>query len=72
MLQILSSPFRNVLAGILFMLAVSVAATLAYIGHGWSVGDAIYMVVLTVYTVGFDEVGRSTRRRCGPSRSRSS
>ena len=56
MLQILSSPFRNVLAGILFMLAVSVAATLAYIGHGWSVGDAIYMVVLTVYTVGFDEV----------------
>ena len=30
MLQILSSPFRNVLAGILFMLAVSVAATLAF------------------------------------------
>ncbi|WP_158809099.1 TrkA family potassium uptake protein, partial [Beijerinckia sp. L45] len=56
MLTFLSSPLRNLLAGMVFMLAVSAAATGAYIHAGWSVGDAIYMVVLTVYTVGYDEV----------------
>ena len=53
---ILSSPYRNLLAGLAFTLTVSLCAILAYVGQGWSVGDAVYMVVLTVYTVGFDEV----------------
>ena len=56
MLQALSSPFRNLLAGSFFMLVVMVVATAAYVTYGWSLGDAVYMVVLTVYTVGFDEV----------------
>ncbi len=56
MLQILSSPLRNLLTGIAFMLLVSSCATFAYVQCGWSVGDAIYMVVLTIYTVGYDEV----------------
>ncbi len=38
------------------MLVVSACATAAYIHNGWDFGDALYMVVLTVYTVGFDEV----------------
>ena len=56
MLQALGSPVRNLLAGMMFMLAVMTAATLAHVANGWSLGDAIYMVVLTVYTVGYDEV----------------
>ena len=47
MLQFLASPLRNLLTGVIFMLAVSVVATLAYVAAGWSLGDAIYMVVLT-------------------------
>jgi voltage-gated potassium channel len=56
MLTFLSSPLRNLLAGMVFMLVVSAIATGAYVHAGWSVGDAVYMVVLTVYTVGYDEV----------------
>ncbi len=56
MLQALSSPFRNLLAGVLFMVVVMAAATAAYVSDGWSFSDALYMVVLTVYTVGYDEV----------------
>ena len=56
MLQALASPFRNLLAGVVFMLVVMAASTAAYVAYGWSFGDAFYMVVLTVYTVGYDEV----------------
>ncbi len=42
--------------GLLFVLAVGIAATAAYVACGWPVGDAIYMVVMTVYTVGYGEV----------------
>jgi len=50
------SPMRNMFAGVAFVLVVSVLAMIGYIGHGWSVGDAFYMVVITVFTVGFGEV----------------
>ncbi len=56
MLQALSSPFRNLVVGSLFVAFVMAAAAVAYVWQGWNWGDAIYMVVLTVYTVGFDEV----------------
>jgi voltage-gated potassium channel len=56
MLQFLSSPLRNLAAGLAFMLVVSACATAAYIHSGWDLDDALYMVVLTVYTVGYDEV----------------
>jgi voltage-gated potassium channel len=56
MIHFLSSPLRNLAAGLAFMALVSACATAAYIHNGWDFGDALYMVVLTVYTVGFDEV----------------
>ena len=56
MLQFLASPLRNLMAGIVFMLVISAAATAAYMDCGWSLGDAFYMVVVTVYTVGYEEV----------------
>ncbi|HEX2942981.1 MAG TPA: NAD-binding protein [Rhodopila sp.] len=38
------------------MLIVMAAAVGCYVWVGWPVGDALYMVVITVYTVGFAEV----------------
>ncbi|PPQ40032.1 trk system potassium uptake protein TrkA/voltage-gated potassium channel [Rhodoblastus acidophilus] len=52
----LSSPLRNVIGGILFVMVVAVVAVFAYMGQGWSLGDAVYMVAMTVYTVGYGEV----------------
>ena len=54
--DLLDSPLRNLLFGIAYVLAVMTAATIAYVANGWPLGDALYMVVLTVYTVGYDEV----------------
>jgi voltage-gated potassium channel len=52
----LNSPVRNLLGGVLFVLTVGGLAIVAYMSQGWNFGDALYMVVLTVFTVGFDEV----------------
>ncbi len=38
------------------MIAVMAVATLAYVVVGWSFSDALYMVVITIFTVGYDEV----------------
>jgi trk system potassium uptake protein TrkA/voltage-gated potassium channel len=56
MTGLFGSPLRNMLGGLIYMLVVMAAATLAYVSVGWNIGDAVYMVVLTVYTVGYDEV----------------
>jgi voltage-gated potassium channel Kch len=49
-------PSRNLIRGALFMLVVWTAATTAYWYAGWSFQDALYMVTLTVFTVGYGEV----------------
>jgi len=56
MLVLFGSPLRNLLVITSFLLAVTVLATAGYMVAGWSLGDAFYMVVLTIYTVGFREV----------------
>jgi voltage-gated potassium channel Kch len=56
MTGLLDSPVRNLTVGISYTLAVMALATFAYMGTGWSFRDALYMVILTVYTVGYDEV----------------
>ncbi len=50
------SPLRNLVSVVVFVLVVVALATVAYMRAGWSFGDAIYMVLLTVYTVGYGEV----------------
>ncbi len=52
----MASPARNLVAGAAFVLIVMALGIGAYVSTGWSWGDAIYMVVLTVFTVGYDEV----------------
>jgi voltage-gated potassium channel Kch len=53
---LLDSPVRNLLFGGIYTLSVMILATAAYMVVGWSFRDAIYMVILTIYTVGYSEV----------------
>jgi voltage-gated potassium channel len=54
--RVLGSPIRNLVSILVFMAVVVVLATAAYMAAGWSFSDASYMVLLTVYTVGYGEV----------------
>ena len=49
-------PLRNLTLAVIYMMVVFVFATAGYMAVGWSFDDALYMVVLTIYTVGYDEV----------------
>ncbi len=53
---LLASPLRNFVSGLVFLAVVSAASIVAYMACGWSFSDALYMVVVTVYTVGYGEV----------------
>jgi voltage-gated potassium channel Kch len=50
------SPHRNLIAGVVYTLTVMGLGVAAYMAVGWSLRDAVYMVVTTVYTVGYEEV----------------
>ena len=50
------SPLRNLAFVVAFVMVVVALSTVAYMQAGWSFADAIYMVLLTVYTVGYGEV----------------
>lgn len=54
--HVLGSPTRNLVSILIFVLVVGVLATIGYMAAGWSFADASYMVVLTLYTVGYGEV----------------
>ena len=54
--ELLASPVRNLAAIVAFMLVLITVSTCGYMAAGWSFADAIYMVILTVYTVGYEEV----------------
>lgn len=47
---------RQVLIAIAIFATVVAISTTAYVCEGWSVGDAFYMVIITVFGVGFGEV----------------
>jgi voltage-gated potassium channel len=51
-----ASPIRNLTSFVAFVAAIVVLATFGYMRAGWSFEDAIYMVLLTVFTVGYGEV----------------
>ncbi len=53
---VLASPVRILAYTLIFVLAVSVGAVSGYLHAGWSLGDAAYMVTLTIFSVGFSEV----------------
>ena len=49
-------PLRNLSFAVIYMMVIFALATASYMAVGWSFDDALYMVVLTIYTVGYDEV----------------
>jgi voltage-gated potassium channel len=51
-----NTPFRNLLFVVSAMVVIGAGAVSAYVMAGWSVADAFYMVLLTVYSVGYGEV----------------
>lgn len=53
---LLGSPARNLIFGVGFVLVVVAFATMGYWLAGWPLGDAFYMVIFTVYTVGYGEL----------------
>ena len=56
MTGLLDSPGRNLTVGVGYIITVMVLAITAYMAVGWSFRDALYMVITTVYTVGYEEV----------------
>ena len=54
--SVLGSPVRNLVSVLIFVGTVVVIATLAYMAAGWNFTDAFYMVLLTVYSVGYREI----------------
>jgi voltage-gated potassium channel Kch len=54
--RLLGSPLRNLAFGLIYMMVVMAGGVIAYLRVGWRFGDALYMVILTVYSVGYGEV----------------
>ncbi|WP_299010720.1 potassium channel protein [uncultured Caulobacter sp.] len=53
---LVAKPFRNLGLAVAFVLLVAAGAMVGYMHAGWSFDDALYMVTLTIFTVGYGEV----------------
>lgn len=47
---------RRIITGLVFFVSTLVVAVLGYVAAGWSFLDALYMVVITIFGVGYGEV----------------
>jgi voltage-gated potassium channel len=50
------SPARNLINGVIFVCLVTILGTTGYVAAGWNVADAFYMVIITIFSVGYQEV----------------
>jgi voltage-gated potassium channel len=55
-----SAPIRKMAVGVTLLVLVCLVAMLGYLVAGWRLGDAFYMVVITVFAVGYGEVNPIT------------
>lgn len=53
---VFASPSRTLLGAMVFILCIFVVSSTGYVLDGWSLSDATYMVILTIFSVGFGEV----------------
>jgi len=51
-----SGPIQRMLIGVVTVLSISTIAVGGYVSAGWSVSDAVYMVIITIFGVGYGEV----------------
>ncbi|MCG8602417.1 MAG: potassium channel protein [Verrucomicrobiales bacterium] len=56
----MTSPVRHLFYGIAFLLIVCLVAIIGYMMAGWTLVEAAYMAVVTVFTVGYGEVRELT------------
>lgn len=54
--SVLGSPLRMLTGTLIFELAVFVMSTCGFLFAGWPLGDATYMVLLTIFSVGYGEI----------------
>jgi voltage-gated potassium channel len=52
----LNSSFRRIVTGIILFPLTVVTAVMGYMVAGWNFLDTIYMVVITIFGVGYGEV----------------
>ncbi|MDP9057415.1 MAG: NAD-binding protein [Pseudomonadota bacterium] len=53
---VLGSPLQGLIRAAAFVCTIYVLAVIGFVLSGWSLGDAAYMVMLTIFSVGFNEV----------------
>lgn len=52
----LSEPIRKMATGAILFLSICVVAVIGYVAAGWRIDDAVYMVIITIFGVGYGEV----------------
>jgi Trk K+ transport system NAD-binding subunit len=50
------TPARNLTNGVIFVCLIIALGTGGYVAAGWNVADAFYMVIITIFSVGYEEV----------------
>lgn len=50
------APFRKIYTGAALFVLICMAAVCGYMSAGWSFDDALYMVIITIFGVGYGEV----------------
>jgi len=51
-----SRPFRKIVTGVALFCVICLIAVIGYVSAGWQLDDSIYMVVITIFGVGYGEV----------------
>lgn len=54
--QMHSRPFRKMIIGIALFCMICIVAVIGYVSAGWALDDSIYMVIITIFGVGYGEV----------------
>lgn len=52
----MSSSFEKIATGLIVFFIICIFAVVGYASAGWGLGDAVYMVVITIFGVGYGEV----------------
>lgn len=54
--SLLTGPFRKIVIGVAFFVLIFLVAVAGYLAAGWQLADSVYMVIITIFGVGYGEV----------------